>query len=32
MPANIGEERTRQDIIDHAEAAYISRVLVFVQS
>jgi hypothetical protein len=31
LPSNNGEERTRQDIIDHAETAYISRVLVSAQ-
>ena len=31
MPGNNGEERTRQDIIAHAESANISRVLTSVQ-
>jgi hypothetical protein len=31
MPANNEEDRTRQDIIDQAENAYISRVLISAQ-
>jgi hypothetical protein len=31
MPANNGEERTGKDIVDHAETAYISRVLLSAQ-